>query len=226
MPLYIGDYLSDTMHLTRDQHGAYILLIMAYWRNGGPLPDDDCHLAAIAKASQTEWQTLRPPLVTFFKVGRGIWRHKRIDAELDAARNRLNARKAAGLKGAEARWQNQWQNDGKAQLQDSILSETKRESISPRAHTRGNGQVSEIKENGSLGSLRSPAASPPLRERKKEQLRQKLMRFAQATRSGKELSAAIEGLMGEDPLHSAQSWLDSLDQQMRAVHWDDTRRSQ
>jgi hypothetical protein len=47
MPL-LGDYLGDTMELDGPQHGAYLLLLMYYWRNG-PLPLDDAKLAQIGR---------------------------------------------------------------------------------------------------------------------------------------------------------------------------------
>lgn len=83
MPLYIADYLADTSHLSTVEHGAYMLLIMHYWRNGG-LPDDDAKLARIARLTLGEWQDIRDTMATLFERG---WRHKRVELELaDAAR--------------------------------------------------------------------------------------------------------------------------------------------
>lgn len=101
MPLYVGDYLADTMHLTRDEHGAYLLLLMAYWRRGGPLPDEAASLAAIAHASIEEWMhTLCTRIKPFFHVVEGLWHHKRVDSELAKA-NRIIEQKT---KAANSRW--------------------------------------------------------------------------------------------------------------------------
>lgn len=105
MPLHIGPYLADTTHLTRDQHGAYFLLLLTYWRRGGPLPADDAQLAAIAKATPSEWRKLRPVMIAFFREEEGHWHQKRADEELAIAKARTDAKAEAGKKGAQARWQ-------------------------------------------------------------------------------------------------------------------------
>lgn len=102
MPLHIGPYVADTMHLSRDQHGGYLLLIFAYWRRGGPLPDDDAYLSAVAKASPQEWRKLRAVLEPFFRVSNGVWWHKRIEAELSKAIKQTEAKRNAGRIGGEA----------------------------------------------------------------------------------------------------------------------------
>ena len=95
MPLYVGDYLGDTGHLTTAQHGAYLLLMMHYWRKG-ELPDDNRQLAKITKLPLKTWGDYRPVLQEFFHSG---WKHKRIDAELERVMRVSEKRASAGQKG-------------------------------------------------------------------------------------------------------------------------------
>lgn len=104
MPLWIGAYLADTLTFTTLQHGAYFLLLMAYWRERAPLPDDDDALRAITKLERADWKRVRPILAKKFKVADGVWWHKRVELELDDALQR-KAKATAKAKGAaEARW--------------------------------------------------------------------------------------------------------------------------
>jgi uncharacterized protein YdaU (DUF1376 family) len=95
MPLYVGDYLADTGHLTTTQHGAYLLLLMHYWRKR-ELPDDDKQLAAIAKLPLRIWLDSKETIQAFFHMG---WSHKRLDAEIEKRTKVANARAIAGQKG-------------------------------------------------------------------------------------------------------------------------------
>jgi uncharacterized protein YdaU (DUF1376 family) len=95
MPLHVGDYLGDTGHLRAIHHGAYLLLIMHYWRTGG-LPDDDEQLQAIARVDDKEWPAVKRKLVPFFRDG---WHHKRIDEEIAKQEIISTKRAIAGQKG-------------------------------------------------------------------------------------------------------------------------------
>lgn len=95
MPLYIGDYLGDTGHLTTTQHGAYLLLMMHYWRKG-EIPDDDKQLSKITKMPFKIWIEYRPVIQDFFYEG---WKHKRIDEEIAKMMRTSGARSLAGYKG-------------------------------------------------------------------------------------------------------------------------------
>jgi len=95
MPLYIPDFLADTMHLSAAETGAYLCLIMDYWLHDG-LPDDDRKLAMIARVQPKTWKEMRPTIQAFFRDG---WQHKRIDAELLKMIGMTERRRAAGSKG-------------------------------------------------------------------------------------------------------------------------------
>lgn len=104
MPLYIGDYLADTMHLTARQHGAYLLLIMAMWRSNGVLPHDDTVMMTAARLSKPEWRQDRPVIMAFFQDSPDGWRQKRVVEELERAATITDARSEAGATGAERKW--------------------------------------------------------------------------------------------------------------------------
>lgn len=103
MPLYIGDYLADTTRLTTEQHGAYLLLLMDYWRNGPP-PDDDATLAQITRLPPAVWKKARPAVLRFFVEEGGLLHQKRADAELQASQTRKDAAVAKATLAAEKRW--------------------------------------------------------------------------------------------------------------------------
>jgi uncharacterized protein YdaU (DUF1376 family) len=107
MPLCVADYLADTMHLTTVQHGAYMLLLMHYWRNG-PLPNDAKQLAMIARADGKAWgKDIWPVVGDFFRLQDGRLHQKRADAELARAEDKSGKRRAA----AEARWRGNGHDD-------------------------------------------------------------------------------------------------------------------
>lgn len=104
MPWYIGDYQKDTQHLSCLEHGAYRLLIDAYWCNRGPLPDNDEDFARICRLSLSDWTAIRLRIAVFFKIepvnsvqGRSQWRHTRVDLELSKSL-KLKERNSLGAK--------------------------------------------------------------------------------------------------------------------------------
>ncbi len=102
MPLYVGDYLAKTAHLTAEQHGAYLLLLMHYWTHGF-LPEDQNQLMAIARLPLSQWAGNCQILAQFFD---NRWRNKRMERELAKVKNLSEKRALAGLKGA-------WSKQGK-----------------------------------------------------------------------------------------------------------------
>jgi uncharacterized protein YdaU (DUF1376 family) len=103
MPLYIADYLRATMHLTREQHGGYFLLLMACWDRCGRLPNDARQLAGIAKASPAEWRKLSPVLLPFFEIEGDFLIQGRVIAEYEKAAKISETRRQSGLQGGRPR---------------------------------------------------------------------------------------------------------------------------
>jgi uncharacterized protein YdaU (DUF1376 family) len=103
MPLYIADYLSDTVHLSTQEHGAYLLLLMAYFQGQKPLPSADARLAIITKLPFEEWRNIRSAIAPFFQEVNGRWHHKRVDAEIARFKAKSEKSRQAGVASGKSR---------------------------------------------------------------------------------------------------------------------------
>ena len=148
MPLYVADYLADTRRLSTLEHGAYLLLIMDYWRNGS-LPDDEEMLARIAGLTTREWARCRPSIAPLFHDG---WKHNRIDRELaESASRSESARRSAA-----ERWKGR----------RNLTASAKAERLDMRTHCEGSAEpmLSQSQpQSQKESSLRSDSAPKPKR---------------------------------------------------------------
>lgn len=104
LPLYTGDYLRDTRHLTPLKHGVYLLLLFHCWDHQGPLPLDEQECAGIANCrSADEVEALRYVLDRFFVRMDDGWYNSRLQREVERANAISIKRKSAGAKGYQAK---------------------------------------------------------------------------------------------------------------------------
>lgn len=164
MPLYIGDYLADTMRLTTIQHGAYLLLLMEYWRQG-PLVDDDNELAAIVKMDRKSWdRDVKSAMRRFFVPGDdGLLHQKRIDAERAKASELSDKRRAAVAQ----------RTDRKPNKDDTSGSQGGNNQPTIVEHLNGHEVtiVDQLNTHAGARPSASPSPSPSQVERKKSELR-------------------------------------------------------
>lgn len=106
MPLYINDYLGDTTHLTTEQHGAYLLLLMHAWKSGGRIPNDPGELQDLTKTTEEGWQSMERRILKFFRA-EGAWLvHDRVVDEFQRAATLTERKATGGAIGAKKRWEN------------------------------------------------------------------------------------------------------------------------
>jgi uncharacterized protein YdaU (DUF1376 family) len=161
MPLYIGEYLADTTHLNTEQHGAYCLMLMAAWKRGGTLPNDDGQLASVTKLSLGRWRASKAVLLEFFQPTEdGGLAHKRVTAERKKAQVISEKKAEAGSEGAAARWE----IDGE-QMPDAlapaiaIATETIAKAMAPAMASDVAGEVANAWQTDAQSQSQSPIPS-------------------------------------------------------------------
>lgn len=105
MPIYIGDYLADTAQLDAERSGAYLHLLMHYWRQG-PLPNDMQEILPITRLQCPDAPSIAQALLKryFTLNGDGHWHQKRADLEIAKWNDKLQKAQEKAAKAAKARW--------------------------------------------------------------------------------------------------------------------------
>ena len=104
-PLYVGDYLADTLDLTAEEHGAYLLLLMHQWKNGH-LPNHLPTLARIGSVSpKRAKKVLQIKLLSrYFKQdSEGLYCSPRLEAERVSSLEKKRAYIERAQKGGRAK---------------------------------------------------------------------------------------------------------------------------
>ena len=104
LPLYTGDYIRDTQHLSCSEHGIYLKLLIHCWDQKGPVPLDERRLLGIVNARSTdEIEAMRRVLLEYFVRMDDGWYNRRMQKEIERCENISSSRSDAGKKGYQAK---------------------------------------------------------------------------------------------------------------------------
>lgn len=97
MPLWVADFLGDTLDLDATEVGAYLLLLMAQWQRGGAsLPDDEKKLQRVARCGRN-WAKVWGAIERYFDRDEdGVFSKRlRFEAQNVAAKRDVNSQNGA-----------------------------------------------------------------------------------------------------------------------------------
>jgi uncharacterized protein YdaU (DUF1376 family) len=157
MPLYVADYLADTLDLSTEEHGVYLLLLMVAWRRDGAIPNDMKMIKRALSTCATDMHGNRfnkivPGILErfFYLDDNGDFRNKRIEKERETAEKFSEKQK----ENANKRWGKTKEvkeiDDAKAMPARPLQSQSQSQSHSPNgeknARERASRPLAEFEE--------------------------------------------------------------------------------
>jgi uncharacterized protein YdaU (DUF1376 family) len=103
MPLWVSDFLGDTLELSGAEIGAYMLLLMAQWNRGGKsLPDDQAKLKRLCRAGRN-WPKIWASIEHYFARDKDGFYSKRVRYEYELVVAKRLVKKQSGALGGQAK---------------------------------------------------------------------------------------------------------------------------
>ena len=102
LPLKTDALIADTSHMTPEEFGAYVRLLIAMWRHGGKISDNPKELARIVGLSPRRWRSIAEKVLRPCQKSGGILSQKRLTTTWFEVQEMREKRANAALK----RWGN------------------------------------------------------------------------------------------------------------------------
>jgi uncharacterized protein YdaU (DUF1376 family) len=101
LPLLVDAFIADTAHMTVEEVGAHIRLLVFAWRSPGCcLPDDDARLARMLGLTAKRWAALKPNVMALWqRNSEGNFTHDRLTHEHQFVTSKIEKKRAAGRLG-------------------------------------------------------------------------------------------------------------------------------
>jgi uncharacterized protein YdaU (DUF1376 family) len=223
MPVFTDALVSDTTHLSTEQFGAYLLILIATWRNNGKaLPDDDEAMAHICRIGVRKWRLkLRAKLANLFVVNDTGWHQQRLEKEWGRVKRALEQKRSVGRAGGIARAQ----ANGLAKSKQPITLNHIEKSLSSSEWVAARACVPAVgaahahdtdtwKPLGAV--LGQPTASPPPPEQDTEIIHhhRQITRHLEFLQGHPDLELYVTAQMSGDP-EAAQRMFELTDARMR-----------
>lgn len=104
LPLMTDAYIADTQHLTNEEHGIYLRLLMFAWRTPDcALPNDERRLAIMVGVTQSKWAKLRGTILAFWHESDGKLYQKRLTVQRGFVEKNRQQKVNAGNASAKAK---------------------------------------------------------------------------------------------------------------------------
>jgi uncharacterized protein YdaU (DUF1376 family) len=104
LPLFTDAYIGDTAHLTNEEHGVYLRLLMFAWRSADcALPVDDKRLALMVGVTAKKWASLRSVIMAFWDETELGWQQDRLTFERQRVKVLMDQKSSAGKASARSK---------------------------------------------------------------------------------------------------------------------------
>ncbi|ARO57215.1 YdaU family protein [Methylorubrum extorquens] len=130
LPLFTDAFIADTGHLSAQETGAYLMLMMVAWRSPEcRLPDTDDKLARWARVDRRTWLRIKPAVMEFWTLADGFWSQKRLSKEREFVSKRAEVNRRNGEQGGRPK--SLKNNDAENPVGYERVSETKAPTPTP-----------------------------------------------------------------------------------------------